>query len=176
MNPTFYYLCNTNWLKNFIFKVSSETEIQGLVNFEDLEFGFLHENIVIIPREKSIEITLQSFLDKDFEKANLYLIRLLQSSPNTPIKGIGLNTKSVISGSSSSKIKEKALPYFDLKNNDSLCQIKFTENQENHSINTIIDKVNNDYAVNFNFHYNQISELKQNSFVEHYNQIVEELK
>lgn len=165
-----------DWVKKFLFEVPKEIELQGIFNFEDLDLGFSYQDLILMPKENSLEISLKQFTEENIKTATQLLMKLFNLLPHTPIKALGFNIKYIANKNEKNELINISDQIFSSSKKMPLTQIKFTEDKDKYLLNIIVDNLNENLLLNFNFHYNQISELNENSFIEHYTETLQYLK
>lgn len=93
-----------SWIKTNLFNLSKETEIEGLVNFDDLDFAFKYNDIVIIPKFSSVEISFEKYEYNISILAANIVLKILELLPQTPIKAMGVNIRYVYSNKDEANI------------------------------------------------------------------------
>jgi len=147
------------WIKKNLFCLKGETEIQGLVNFDDMDFAFQHEGIVTVPKFNSVEINFEGYDEKKAKLASAIITRILELLPQTPVKALGVNIKYRFKKSEPlglvNIIKEVSGNYKDFSVN----QIRQTANRENYQLNIVSEIMKDLIISNFNFHYTKLIPL-----------------
>lgn len=156
------------WVKSNLFGISPNAKIQGLLNYNEMEFGFQYNGVIFLPKPNLIEI---NFDDYDEQKAILTastIIRILELLPQTPLKAMGINYRFDLDLSSSIPfilaLKKVKCSFEDFQ----LTQIKQTSNRSNYQINIISDFVGEKVNTNFNFHYSNIKSYTTSFIKEHF--------
>ena len=81
------------WIKTKLFELKPTDEIEGLVNFDDMDFAFRHNNITIVPKYNILEITTENVsVEINNEIANI-ITKIFELLPQTPVKALGINLK-----------------------------------------------------------------------------------
>ncbi len=161
-----------DWVKNNLFDNPNDIDFEGIVNFEDFDLGYSCNDLIIMPRENSLEISLKQFSVENITAATKLLIKIFNLLPHTPLKAIGFNLKFFAKNNEDNELINLSNKLFSSSLTLPLTQIKFTENKDTYLLNIIIDNFNEDLIINYNFHYNQILNLTENSFVEHFNETI----
>jgi len=161
-----------DWVKNNLFDNPNDIDFEGIVNFEDFDLGYSCNDLIIMPRENSLEISLKQFSVENITAATKLLIKIFNLLPHTPLKAIGFNLKFFFFFFEDNELINLSNKLFSSSLTLPLTQIKFTENKDTYLLNIIIDNFNEDLIINYNFHYNQILNLTENSFVEHFNETI----
>jgi hypothetical protein len=150
------------WVNTNIFGIAEGSKYQGLINPEEMEFGYLHNDIAILPRSNSLEIKLEKFNENTINQGGVILEKILQLLPHTPIKAIGINIRYKFLKKDNNKIvnslRELKCSFSDFLTK----QIKFSKNLEDCQLNIITDIGTEDFIVNFNFHFIQTSAINKN--------------
>ncbi|MCK9412116.1 MAG: hypothetical protein M0Q53_07425 [Prolixibacteraceae bacterium] len=145
------------WIKINLFGLNDGEEIQGMVNFEEMDFGFHYHGINLFPKANLVEVTFDGYDMNKAELASSIINKILELLPQTPIKALGVNIRYVLN-------KQDPNIFIQTINNIScsfgefeLNQIKQSQNQENYQINIISDILKDNIQSNFNFHYSKIA-------------------
>jgi hypothetical protein len=153
------------WVNTNIFCLEEGSKYQGLINPEEMEFGYLHNDIVLLPRSSSLEIKLEKYNENTINQGGVILEKILQLLPHTPIKAIGINIRYRFLRKDNNKIvnslRELKCSFSDFQTK----QIKFSKNLEDCQLNIITDIGTEDFTVNFNFHFIQTSVIDKNVLV-----------
>lgn len=156
-----------NWVSSTLFNLPQGKEFQGVVDPTEFEFGFLYEQLLVLPKDNSLEIKLETINKTTVEYAPELLNRILTLLPHTPIKGIGINIKFDIFKDSNSKfissLNNTCCTYDDF----SLKQVKFVKPFQDFTINLIADILEDKYQINFNFHYKSLKEFDKQFIANH---------
>jgi hypothetical protein len=156
------------WIKTNLFGLTDIKDLQGMVNFDEMEFGFQYHGIHLFPRTNLIEINFEGY---DNEKANLAsstIIKILELLPQTPLKALGVNIRYILDKKTEipfvktiSKINCNYLEF-------DLTQIKQTRSHKDYQINIISDILKDSIQTNFNFHYPNIAPFSSDFIMLHY--------
>lgn len=145
-----------SWIKLNLFSLSEDADLQGLVNFEDLDFAFKYEGIVIIPKFNSIEINIEDYEEDKGILVGTIATKILELLPQTPIKALGVNIGFLLHREQDNRIlkviKEANLNF----DNFQFTQLKHTLNKEKYQVNIITEILGEVISVVFNFHYSKI--------------------
>jgi hypothetical protein len=157
------------WVKTQIFGVKITDEIQGMVNFEDMDFAFSHEGITIAPKTNLVEIFMEDFRLENCKKMAEIVINLLNILPQTPLKGMGVNFRYIFNADETNEFiiasKERMKDFGEL----SLNQIRFSSQKKGFTLNILNELLNsNEIAVSFNFHYSRVEDFTLESTDNHY--------
>lgn len=143
-----------NWVSNNLFNLPQGKEFKGIFNPEELEFGFLHQGVVVIPKDSGLEIKLEQINEKTKVYSIELLNKILTLLPQTPIKASGINIRFKIPKTSKNKLvttlNKANCKYHDFE----LKQVKLVKITTDYQINIISDFLDDKYQINFNFHYN----------------------
>ena len=164
------------WIKTNLLGLSDSQEVQGMVNFEEMEFGFQHQGVQLFPKANLVEVKFDGYDEKKAELASMTIIKILELLPQTPIKALGVNIRYVLN-------KKNAIPFVNSINQIhckfgefELNQIKQTSLQKNYQINIISDILENNIQTNFNFHYSKIAPFEINFINKHFEESQKILK
>ncbi len=159
-----------NWVSTTLFNLPKGKEFQGVVNPVELEFGFLNQELLLLPKDNSLEIKLETINSKTIKYAPELLNKILTLLPHTPIKGIGINIRFDVSKDSEysliSSLKSSTCSYNDF----SLKQVKFVNSTKDYVINLIADIFDDKYQINFNFHYASVMSFDNQIVENHINE------
>lgn len=149
-----------NWVMKELFDLPEEgSEI--LVRFNaELQPVFEHQNVLLIPTEKFVEIKLARIGDDEIQLANVIAVKLITALPFTPKLAVGFNYR-----------LERECDIKDLKiegigEGFDATEVKFTREDENYKINIIIN-CNQANQVLYNFHYKDFTQIKEDDIQEH---------
>ena len=164
------------WIKTNLFGLTDGQELQGMVNFEEMEFGFQHKGVLLFPKSNLVEVKFDGYESDKAELASMTIIKILELLPQTPIKALGVNIRYVLT-------KKNGTPFVDMINNlkckfseFELNQIKQTSNKNNYQINIISDILKDNIQANFNFHYSKIAPFECNFINQHFEESQKILK
>lgn len=164
------------WIKENLFCLTDETEIEGLVNFEDMDFAFKHEGIVIVPKFSSVEINFEGYDEKKASLASSIISRILELLPQTPIKAMGVNIRYKLSKTENIKlvkaINELRLNFEEFRVN----QLRQTLQKENYQLNIVSEIFADIIVSNFNFHYQRLIPLDTGFINNHFTETQNLLK
>lgn len=157
-----------SWIKTNLFGLSKGQEIQGMVNFDEMNFGFGYNGITILARTNLVEVNFDQFDDQKAELASSTIIKILELLPQTPIKALGVNIRytldSKIKGSFVSSIRETKCNFGEFELN----QIRQTAIKNKYQINIISDINSESIQTNFNFHYSKIAIFEPDFIIKHF--------
>lgn len=156
------------WIKTNLFGLSQNQEIQGMVNFEDMEFGFEYEGIFLFPRTNLVEIKFDTFDQNRAALASSIVAKILELLPQTPVKALGVNIRYMLNKSINSDFAKMIYGVNANFGKFQLSQLKQTINQETYQINIITDILKDKLQVNFNFHYPKITAFSKDFINHHY--------
>jgi len=167
---------NPRWVSTHLFELPDDKEFNAVVNPEEMEFGYVHKGILLLPRENALEVKLEKF-DKNSKKfAGVIMNKILSKLPHTPLRAIGINIR----------YKFEAKDKFAFIDNFKKChctfgefivsQIKYTKQTDNCNINIITDFLEEIYNMNFNFHYIKAINFDEKFIQEHVDETIEILK
>jgi len=156
------------WIKTNLLGLKETAELQGLINFNDLDFAFRHDGITLVPKYSSVEITVDNFDEKSGCRAAEILIKMLELLPQTPIKAMGVNIRFEIG-------KKEKLGLINVLNGINgnygdfkLNQVRQSLKKEKYFLNIVSDISDKNYIVNFNFHYTNITAFDLQFINEHF--------
>lgn len=157
------------WIKTNLFQVSKDEQLEGLVNFDDMEFGFQRTGIALFPKPNLVEVRCEGYDEIKALKTAGIIIRVLELLPQTPIKALGVNIRYAIPRTAGIKFA-KSLSKIDRTFGDfEISQIKHTLNKGSYQINIITDISNDLWISSFNFHYNKLLiPFDSNFIVQHF--------
>lgn len=157
-----------SWIKTNLFGLSDGQEIQGLVNFEEMDFGFQHQGVFLFAKNNLVEVKFDKYDQEKSELASSTIIKILELLPQTPIKALGVNIRYSIN-------KNDESPFINAISNTEctlgefrLNQIKQTANRKNYQVNIISDILADKIQTNFNFHYSKITLFETNFIQAHF--------
>jgi len=140
------------WVASNLFELK-ENKIEAFFNPNELDIGFKLNDVVLFPKDTSLEIKLDNINEGAIELSGKLLNKILSILPHTPVKAIGVNIRYRFNKDKSNDIVKK-LNTVQCKINDfETNQIKFSKKYEKFQLNIIADLNPNDYLINFNFHY-----------------------
>lgn len=145
------------WIKTNLFGLTAQEEIQGMVNFEEMDFGFQHDGIQLLPKSNLIEVNVEKYDDPKGAYVSLLVIRLLELLPQTPIKALGVNIRYDLSRQSSSSFVQAINGLNCNFGEFELNQIKQSVNRSAYQINIISDITKDHILATFNFHYSKLA-------------------
>ncbi|MCA4897463.1 MAG: hypothetical protein ACK514_01020 [Bacteroidota bacterium] len=165
-----------SWIKTNLFGLTDGQEIQGMVNFEEMDFGFQHQGVLLFARPNLVEVNFDGYERKKAELASTAVIRILELLPQTPIKALGVNIRYILN-------RKDTSPLVTAINNTQctfgefqLNQIKQTSERKNYQINIISDIFKDSIQANFNFHYSKIAPFEPNFINVHFEETQKILK
>ncbi|QHS63253.1 hypothetical protein [Chitinophaga agri] len=150
-----YKVFNAKWVETNLFSYKGNQPINGLVNLDDMEFGYEYDDLVLIVKTAAIELRLKDPNNLDNIERIAEVSNKIQSLlSHTPIKGIGFNIKYLLDGNDDSDfikiMKTKGFALSDLE----LSQIRLSKKSEVHSTNITFEYLNGAIkSIAFNFHY-----------------------
>jgi len=146
---------NPKWVKANLFSYKENLEVNGLVNADEVEFGFQSDGVLLFVRQNTIEIKLNNPKDESgMEKIPFIANKILTLLLHTPVKGVGFNFKFKIGNDEHSDFtkffREKTDSYRDMR----VSQLRYQSKTEFYTINLIVEYLNNNINMtSFNFHY-----------------------
>ena len=150
-----------NWVSANLFKLDENVQFQGVLNPEEMEFGFTNKDVLLLPKDNILEIKLDKINEESKAFGGVLLNRILTLLPHTPIKAIGVNIRYAFGKTEKYKIVE-TLNQINCQLNDfSTNQIKFSKNSDDCQLSIITDITEKEYFVNFNYHYIQMSKSNE---------------
>lgn len=156
------------WIKTNLLGLTSDQEIKGMVNFEDMDFGFQYEGILLFPKSNLIEVNFDGYDEKKGSMVSSIVVKILELLPQTPIKALGVNIRYAIDRNESSDFT-KAINNINCKFGEfELSQIKQSRNKSSYQINIISDITKDKIFATFNFHYSKLVLFNQNFINLHY--------
>ncbi len=142
-----------DWVSTHLFELGSEKEFKGIILPEQMEFGYTHNDILLLPKDNTLEIKLEKINKNSKSFSGILMERILGLLPHTPIKALGINIKYTFKKEDDyNLIKILNKMNCDL-NEFKTSQIKLTKSYDDFHLNIITDIQDNGYSVNFNFHY-----------------------
>lgn len=154
------------WVQENLFEKNEI--VQGMINFDDMDFAFKYKNIIIIPKYHSLEIVLEGYTEKGVQKITHILLKILELLPQTPIKTIGINFRYSFMKNENYKILDTLIQHNCNLDGYELSQIKHSQKRENYSLN-IISTVEKDLVkLVFNYHYIKTVPTNYHLIKEHY--------
>lgn len=144
------------------------SELLGLQSNEELEIGFnnnlqpiyKYKQIHFIPTERAFEIRFENISEVTINIANKSALKLISTLPFTPNLVVGFNYK-IIGNCDLQNIK---IPSFSEMY--SLNEVKLYRNEPNFILNVIVN-CSDSKTINYNFHYSNLSFIKENAIQEH---------
>lgn len=140
------------WVATNLFELE-KNEIQAVFNPFELDMGYPHNGVVLLPKDNSLEIKFEKINDETKKYGITLLNQIITLLPQTPIRAIGFNIRYLFK-------KEEDVPFVEKLNqincplNDfHTSQVKFTKYFDEYQLNIIVDLNEEEYPVNFNFHY-----------------------
>jgi hypothetical protein len=164
------------WIKTNLFGLDTNQEIEGMINFEDMDFGFQHNGILLFPRTNLIEIKFDGFDNSKGVQASSIVIKILELLPQTPIKALGINIRYSLNKSDNTDFVNTIYGTSANFRNFQLSQLKQTLNNNNYQTNIITDILKDKLQVNFNFHYSKIAPFSSSFINQHYEETQQILK
>ncbi|OQX76809.1 MAG: hypothetical protein B6D64_09240 [Bacteroidetes bacterium 4484_276] len=151
-----------NWVSTNLFGLGPNIQFHGIVNTDEMEFGYTHKDVLLLPKDNVLEIKLDKINDGSKAFAGVLLKRILSLLPHTPIKAVGINISYSFIKTENYQIVE-ALNQINCKlSGFRTNQIKFFKNLDDCQLNIITDISDKFFIVNFNYHYIQINKLDEN--------------
>ena len=147
------------WIRDKLFCLPDNIEIQGLVNFDELDFAFRHNDITIFPRASSVEIKTNTNTKEQFTILSEITLRVLEVLPQTPIKAVGVNFKYEVKKTDSLSLVKYLNSLVPSYKNLTLSQVKLEMVLNGHKINIISEMAEESFNIIFNFHHSKISVL-----------------
>jgi hypothetical protein len=141
------------WVATNLFELK-ENKIEAFFNPNELEIGYKLEDVVLFPKDTSIEIKLEKINDESKKKGGQLLNKLLSLLPHTPLKAIGINVRFKFNDNEDIPIVRKINKMHCKLDDFITSQIKFSKELEKSQLNIITDLKKNEYIINFNFHHN----------------------
>lgn len=155
------------WIKTQLFGLPPENEIQGLVNFDELDFAFEHNGITLFPKYNSLEIQIIEYSQEKGLIVGELVKKILELLPQTPIKALGVNIKYNFTNEISNIVLEQ-LRSVNLKiKNLEVNQLKYSSVKELYVVNMICELSPSIININFNFHYPRIIEFTKEFINDH---------
>jgi hypothetical protein len=145
------------WIKTNLFRLTTQQEIQGMVNFEEMDFGFQYDGIQLLPKSNLVEINVEKYDDEKGMYVSSLVIKLLELLPQTPIKALGVNIRYAISRQSSSSFVKEINGIKCNFGEFELNQIKQSVDRSTYQVNIISDITKDDLLTTFNFHYSKLA-------------------
>ena len=144
------------------------SELLGLQSNEELEIGFnnnlqpiyKYKQVHFIPTERAFEIRFENISDVSIDIAIKSVLKLISTLPFTPNLLVGFNYK-IISNCDFQNIK---IPSFSEMY--SLNEVKMSRIESNFILNVIIN-FSDTKTITYNFHYSNLSFIKENAIQEH---------
>ncbi len=166
-----------NWVATKLFELGENVKFQGVLNPQEMEFGFSNKDVLLLPKDNVLEIKLAKINEESKAFSGVLLNRILTLLPHTPIKAIGINIRYSFNKTEEYKILE-TLNQINCQLNDfSTNQIRFSKDLDNCQLNIITDMSKKKYFVNFNYHYVQFRKFNEaiiNEKVDLTNKIIED--
>jgi hypothetical protein len=156
------------WIKTNLFGLTPEQEIQGMVNFEDMDFGFQYQGILLLPKSNLIEINFDAYDDQKASFVSLIVIKLLELLPQTPVKALGVNIRYSLKRNVSSNFVESINGINCKFDEFELNQVKQSVDRTSYQINIISDITKDQILATFNFHYSKLAPFDRNFINLHY--------
>lgn len=148
-----------NWVMKELFDIENDGEI--LVRFNN-EFQpiYEHNNILIVPTDRVLEIKLNKIDDPEIQLANVIAVKLINALPFTPKLAVGFNYRFDKECDLSKVMIE------DYEEDYSVSEVKFSKEEERYVINVILN-CNQINQVLYNFHYKDFAQIKEDDIQEH---------
>lgn len=140
------------WVASNLFELK-ENKIEAFFNPSELDIGFKLNDVVLFPKDASVEIKLDKISDDAIELSGKLLNKILSILPHTPIKAIGINIRYKFNKDENNDLVSKLNTVKCKIDEFETNQVKFTKKFEKFQLNLIADINPKDYLVNFNFHY-----------------------
>ncbi|MEA3494590.1 MAG: hypothetical protein U9R42_00985 [Bacteroidota bacterium] len=150
------------WVSENLFELDQDQQIHGIVNTDEMEFGYTHKDVLLLPKDNVLEIKIEKINKDSKEFSGVLLNRIINLLPHTPIKAIGINIRYSFTKDESYHLV-KTLNQIKCKlNNFETNQVKFSKSNNNCKLNIITDISETTFLVNFNFHYKSLNEFDEN--------------
>jgi len=156
------------WVKKNLFVLESNQEIQGLVNFDEMDFGFEWQGVTILPKSNVFEIRFDSYTEAKAILVSTIVVKVLELLPQTPVKALGVNMTYQLGKADESAFVRTVKGIHSKFREFNLSQTKHSFNKEHYQINIITDISDVGLNTNFNFHYSKIAAYGPKFIVEHY--------
>ncbi len=158
------------WVKNNVFELPSEEKMFIQVNSDELRFGYEYNDVFIIADDNALEFVIKNDSDEAIELATIFLLKILNLLPHTPLKAIGFNFNAD-TFHYESKLTEQINSVFSIRGSYHLKKVHFVEKRDKYVINISANEITGGLKVNFNFHYYGLIELTDKVFVQHREEI-----
>lgn len=162
------------WIMTNVMNLGPDEKLEGAFNSEEIELNYKVKDIIISPKESSLEI---SALADNIETRKLVLSTLsqiLKLLPYTPLKGVGFNFVYAI--------ELEDLPFLEaqMKSSDLLPEgleifkLTYREKDPKFILNIIVEKKTDEWQLTFNFHHPMVITFdedylnKLNSYIDKY--------
>ncbi|MEO6302139.1 MAG: hypothetical protein ABIP51_03095 [Bacteroidia bacterium] len=141
------------WIKNVVLELPEDKEVQGILNMEDMDWGFKYEKITVLPKNASIEIKIEGEDEKDIIYGTKILNKILQNLSHTPIKALGFNVICNFNISETNPLLEAVKKSNVGFGNFKLHQTTHLLQANNYTIRILSSTESLGFKVNFNFQY-----------------------
>jgi hypothetical protein len=165
-----------SWIIENLILGEAEGEVEVLVMFEQLEFGFRHNDIGIFPKTDSIEIQSLALEGNSLSSEvgtlmETIMVRIFKLLPHTPVKAFGINFKFEAEKHESLKFIDFIQTIPKQFNDFKTSQHTVTKVYNDYTLNLVCDLSNEIISLQSNFHYSSMVELKSNTINSHFNDI-----
>lgn len=140
------------WVGNNLFELETD-KMQAFFNPNEMEIGYMNKGVTLLPKDSVLEIKLEEISKATKEYSGLLLNKILALLPHTPIRAIGFNIRFNFNTEEAYSIVQKLNSLKCNYNEFTANQVKFSKNYDRYQLNIIADMMNDEYYVNFNFHY-----------------------
>jgi len=158
------------WVKNKVFELPPEEKMFIQVNHDELRFGYEYNDVFIIADDNTLEFVIKNGSDETIELATIFLLKILNLLPHTPLRAIGFNFNAD-TFNYESKLIEQINSMFAIRGSYHLKNVHFVEKRDKYVINISANEIPDGLRVNFNFHYYGLIELTDKVFVQHREEI-----
>lgn len=164
------------WVKKNLFALTGNQDLKGLVNFEEMDFGFEWEGVTVIPKANVFEVRFEGYSEAKATLVSSIVVKVLELLPQTPIKAIGVNIGYNLRNGHNSPLAQSLKGIQTSFREFNLSQLKHSLDKGDYQINIITDISSVGLNSNFNFHYSKIPLLTGQFIVQHYKETQSILK
>lgn len=163
------------WFKTSLLNLKDDEKLEISVDFQEYSFAYNYENLMFVAKENSFEIFPKENTEETINKAAFYVNKFLKLITNYPVKAFGFNIKFELEKTHKNKFVDEIKKFFTASKRINLIQFIFAEKKDDCILNYIIDRQNNKLNITCNYHFDTLTEIKENDFYTKYQETIKKL-